>query len=187
MLFNLGYGFAASAGTKSQTRVSAERVPPGLWDGTSQASRQLPAAPWLVTAPLPSCQGLVPVRACVQSRPFRKDTGRDPRGPGGLVLTCPSCGGRGTHTARPATRLTLPLSCSGVSAPLKTMPEVPRGLLGAGHAGVGPPVPSDSVTRPEENRRLRCLAGSFRGDHPARWLRKYGETKAGPGSYMSLP
>lgn len=57
--------------------VSAGRVPRRLWDGASQASRQLPAAAWLVTAPLPAlslCGSVSRVTRFV-------DTGRDPRGP----------------------------------------------------------------------------------------------------------
>lgn len=143
--------------------MSAGRVPRRLWDGASQASRQLPAAAWLVTAPLPAlslCGSVSRVTRFV-------DTGRGPRGPRWPHLNVfrlrgagspDGTAGRGTDSATALRR--------GVGAARGRSQRSPQGPSVL-RAGAGPPAPSDSATRPERNRRLRRLAGGSRGDRPA--------------------
>lgn len=167
--------------------VSAGRVPRRLWDGASQASRQLPAAAWLVTAPLPAlslCGSVSRVTRFV-------DTGRGPRGPRWPHLNVFRLRGAGSgeprRHGRPWHRLRH-CPAPGRGRCSRPVPEVPAGPLGAARAGAGPPAPSDSATRPERNQRLRRLAGGSRGDRPAEEVwGDGGRVGVGRGTAAALP
>lgn len=161
--------------------VSAGRVPRRLWDGASQASRQLPAAAWLVTAPLPAlslCGSVSRVTRFV-------DTGRGPRGPWWPHLNVfrlrgagspDGTAGRGTDSATALRR--------GVGAARGRSQRSPQGPSVLRAPG---PVHLLPRTRRHAPRGIGVFDVSLGAPEAIAPLRKCGGTEAGSGSDAALP